>query len=149
LRELKKKRSRQNEKKIFEYSRYVENLHTNMLYGQEAKVILYTVYKILLFQCTVKINFKTKPTKLLINFSLCKIKYQCIKYDTFESFKEGTLKISAQSEQLSALGLKGALTIRPPTKRPRDTSTQAQFAHGPPPGSANKRFVVAGGGPGR
>jgi hypothetical protein len=43
----------------------------------------------------------------------------------------------------------GALTIRPPTKRPRDTSTQAQFAHGPPPGSANKRFVVAGGGPGR
>jgi hypothetical protein len=40
--------------------------------------------------------------------------------------------------------MKGALTIRPPTKRPRDTSTQAQFAHGPPPGSANKRFVVAG-----
>jgi hypothetical protein len=42
-----------------------------------------------------------------------------------------------------------ALTICPPTKRPRDTSSQAQFTHGPPPVSANKRFVVAGGGPGR
>ncbi len=40
----------------------------------------------------------------------------------------------------------GALTIRPPTKRARDTSTQAQFTHGQPPGSANKRFAVAGGG---
>ncbi len=27
---------------------------------------------------------------------------------------------------------------------PRNTSTQAQFTPGPPPGSANKRFVVAG-----
>jgi hypothetical protein len=40
------------------------------------------------------------------------------------------------------------LTIRPPTKQPRDTSTQVQFTHGPPPGSANKQLVVAGGGPG-
>jgi hypothetical protein len=46
-------------------------------------------------------------------------------------------------------GILGALTIRPPTKRPRDTLNQAQFTHGPPPGSANKQFVVAGGGPGR
>ncbi len=30
----------------------------------------------------------------------------------------------------------GALTIRPPTKPPRDTSTQVQFTHGPPLGSA-------------
>jgi hypothetical protein len=40
----------------------------------------------------------------------------------------------------------GALTIRPPTKRPRDTSTQAQFTHGLPLGSANKGVVVAVGG---
>ncbi len=37
----------------------------------------------------------------------------------------------------------------PPTKGPCDTSTQAQFTHGPLPGSANKRFEVSGGGPGR
>ncbi len=48
-----------------------------------------------------------------------------------------------------ACALQGsALTIRPPTFRPRDTSTQAQFTHRPPPGSANKRFMVTGGGPG-
>jgi hypothetical protein len=45
-------------------------------------------------------------------------------------------------------GIFGALTIRPPTKRPRDTLTLVSFTHGPPPGSANKRFVVAGGGQG-
>ncbi len=41
----------------------------------------------------------------------------------------------------------GAVTISPPTKRPCDTLTQAQFTHGPPLGSANKQFVVAWGGP--
>jgi hypothetical protein len=33
-------------------------------------------------------------------------------------------------------------------KQPCDTSTQVQFTHGPPPGSANKQLVVAGGRPG-
>ncbi len=42
-----------------------------------------------------------------------------------------------------------ALMICPSTKRPHDTSTQAQFTCGSPLGSANKRFVVAGGSPGR
>jgi hypothetical protein len=41
----------------------------------------------------------------------------------------------------------GALMIHPPTKQPCDTSTQAQLTHGPPPGSANKQFVVTWGGP--
>ncbi len=41
----------------------------------------------------------------------------------------------------------GAVTISPPTKRPCDTLTQAQFTHGPPLGPANKQFVVAWGGP--
>jgi hypothetical protein len=40
----------------------------------------------------------------------------------------------------------GSLTIRSPTKRPRDNLTHAQFTPGPPPASANKRFMVAGGG---
>ncbi len=38
----------------------------------------------------------------------------------------------------------GALTFRPHMVRPRDTTTRAQFTHGPPPGSASKRFEVAG-----
>jgi hypothetical protein len=42
------------------------------------------------------------------------------------------------------LWLGGALTIHPPTKRPRDTSTQAQLTHGLPPGCTNKQFLVAG-----
>ncbi len=52
---------------------------------------------------------------------------------------------SSLSHAVSKTAHPGALTIRPPTKRPRDTSTQVQFTHGPPPGSSNKRFVVAGG----
>jgi hypothetical protein len=43
----------------------------------------------------------------------------------------------------------GALTFSPLAFRSSDNLTQAQFPHGPPPGSANKRFVVAGGDPGR
>jgi hypothetical protein len=46
-----------------------------------------------------------------------------------EGFRSNPLMAAVQR-------FKGALMIRPPTKRPRDTSTQAQFAHGPPPGSA-------------
>ncbi len=46
----------------------------------------------------------------------------------------------------SATVAAGALTFSPPAFRHSDNSTQAQFTHGPPPGSANKRFVVAGGG---
>ncbi len=42
----------------------------------------------------------------------------------------------------------GTLTFSPPAFGPSDNSTQAQFTHGLPPGSANKRFVVARGGPG-
>ncbi len=37
--------------------------------------------------------------------------------------------------------------IRPPTKWPHNTSSQAYFTHGLPPGSANKRSVAAGGTP--
>jgi hypothetical protein len=59
------------------------------------------------------------------------------------------LQVADVLVELFSFGTVGALTIRPPTVRPRVTSTHAQFTHGPPPGSANKRFVVAGGGPGR
>jgi hypothetical protein len=38
-----------------------------------------------------------------------------------------------------------ALMIRPPTKRPSNTSAQAQFSHGQPLGSVSKQFMVAGG----
>jgi hypothetical protein len=40
--------------------------------------------------------------------------------------------------------MEGTLTFSPPAFGPSNNSTQAQFTHGPPPGSANKRFVGAG-----